>query len=220
MVTAAAGEDFSKWLNEKLRKLNTDETVFGAYITGILEGDETIEEKQEALQDIISQIVVSYILIFICLSSSLLNQQFISNIQELDIDAILKEILDKWEQFRPSANEPEQKAAFIDIDTKLAQLLESKAITATVHRQKCTPEEQRIREQILAQYSQVELDECEDDDVGTVGGGGGSAGPATEKDPIMEKNTNALDVAQLVKERREQAKVDSKAKKDKDKEDR
>lgn len=150
--------------------------------------------------------------------------QFINNNQELDIDAILTEILDKWEQFRPSDNEPEQKAAAIDIDTKLAQLLESKAITATVHRQKCTPEEQRIREQILAQYSQVELDECEDDDVGNVGsgvvGGGGSAGPAIEKDPIMEKNTNALDVAQLAKERREQAKIDSKAKKDKDKEDR
>lgn len=60
MVTTAGGEIFSKWLNEKLRKLNTDETVFGAYITGILEGDETFEEKQEALQDIISQIVVSY----------------------------------------------------------------------------------------------------------------------------------------------------------------
>lgn len=138
----------------------------------------------------------------------------------MDIDAILTEILDKWEQFRPSDSEPEQKAAVIDIDTKLAQLLESKAITATVHRQKCTPEEQRIREQILAQYSQVELDECEDDDVGNVCSGVVGGGPATEKDPIMEKNTNALDVAQLAKDRREQAKIDSKAKKDKDKEDR
>lgn len=64
MVTAAGGENFSKWLNEKLRSLNTDESVFGAYITGILEGDETIEEKQEALQDIISQIVVSNSLYF------------------------------------------------------------------------------------------------------------------------------------------------------------
>lgn len=105
----------------------------------------------------------------------------------------------------------------------MAKLLESKAIPAAVQRQKFTPEEQRIREQILAQYSQVELDECEDDDLGGGGGGGGgsTASSATiDNDPIMAKNTNALDVAQLAKERREQAKLDSKAKKDKDKEDR
>lgn len=102
--------------------------------------------------------------------------------------------------------------------------MESKAIPATVQRQKYTPEEQRIREQILAQYSQVELDECEDDDIGGSVQGGGSSSSTTsaavDSDPIMAKNTNALDVAQLAKERREQAKLDSKAKKDKDKEDR
>lgn len=78
----------------------------------------------------------------------------------------------------------------------------------------------RIRDQILAQYSQVELDECDDDDDGGPGPAGGASGVPIDKDPLMEKNTNAHDVAQLVKDRREQAKADSKAKKDKDKEDR
>lgn len=83
--------------------------------------------------------------------------------------------------------------------------MESSSIPTTVVRQQYTPEQLRIREQILAQYSQVELDECEDDDVPTsVAGGGGGGGTTTASDPIMMKNTNASDVAQLAKERREQ----------------
>lgn len=147
-------------------------------------------------------------------------------LQENDIDAIFNEILQKWESSRPKVEEV--KKVYEDVDTKLAKLLESKSITATVQRHQHTAEEQRIREQILAQYSQVELDECEDDDDvgggsggGSGGGGGnGGSGGTASSDPIMTKNTNALDVAQLTKERREQAKLDSKAKKDKDKEDR
>lgn len=50
---------FNKWLNNKLKSLNTDESVFGSYILGILEGDETKEEKYEALEGILSAIIVS-----------------------------------------------------------------------------------------------------------------------------------------------------------------
>lgn len=55
----ATGENFLKWLNSKLRELKTDENVYGSYIIGILEGDESIEEKKEALEEILSQIIVS-----------------------------------------------------------------------------------------------------------------------------------------------------------------
>lgn len=106
---------------------------------------------------------------------------------------------------------------------QLAKLLESKAIAATVQKHQLSAEEMRIRDQILAQYSQVELDECDDDDNGgppPAGAAAGSLAANSDNDPLMEKNTNAQDVAQLVKDRREQAKIDSKAKKDKDKEDR
>lgn len=50
---------FNKWLNNKLKSLNTDESVFGSYILGILEGDETKDEKREALEGILSAIIVS-----------------------------------------------------------------------------------------------------------------------------------------------------------------
>lgn len=52
-------EAFNKWLNNKLKSLNTDETVFGSYILGILEGDESKDEKREALDGILSAIIVS-----------------------------------------------------------------------------------------------------------------------------------------------------------------
>lgn len=87
-----------------------------------------------------------------------------------------------------------------DVDTKLAKLMESNSLPTTVVRQQYTAEELRIREQILAQYSQVELDECEDDDAPNTSGGA----TAATTDPMMQKNTNASDVAQLAKERREQ----------------
>lgn len=50
---------FEFWLNQKLRDCQTDETVFCSYITGILDGEESLDEKSEALNDILSEIIVS-----------------------------------------------------------------------------------------------------------------------------------------------------------------
>lgn len=57
--TKKMSSDFAEWLNKKLRELNTDESVFGSYISGILEGDETVDEKREALEGILAAIIVS-----------------------------------------------------------------------------------------------------------------------------------------------------------------
>lgn len=54
---AAAIDSFTAWLSTKLVELNTDENVFGSYIQGILDSDETAEEKAEALEGILSEIV-------------------------------------------------------------------------------------------------------------------------------------------------------------------
>lgn len=59
MKMAAAVDEFGIWLIDKLKSLNTDESVFGSYITAILDGDDTLEEKKEALEAIISDFVVS-----------------------------------------------------------------------------------------------------------------------------------------------------------------
>lgn len=54
-----AADEFSTWLDGKLQALNTDESVFGSYILGILDGDESPEEKLDALEGILAEIVVS-----------------------------------------------------------------------------------------------------------------------------------------------------------------
>lgn len=136
--------------------------------------------------------------------------------QESDIEKVISDILDKW-QSGQQPTEPIEEKKVEDVEDKLARLLETQHIATVVQRQ-YTPEELRIREQILSQYSQVELeDEYEEDEES---GGTAAGAPKEGSDPMMMKNTNALDVANLAKERREQARLDSKAKKDKDKEDR
>ncbi|KAH8026075.1 hypothetical protein HPB51_015424 [Rhipicephalus microplus] len=58
---AALHGDFELWLTDKLRALNIDPDVFGSYITGILEGNETEDEKSEALQGILTEVCVGEI---------------------------------------------------------------------------------------------------------------------------------------------------------------
>lgn len=57
-IMAVAAGTFDAWLSKKLQALNTDEGVFGTYIRGILEGDETEDEKTEALESILVGITV------------------------------------------------------------------------------------------------------------------------------------------------------------------
>lgn len=56
---AVASNSFDAWLSKKLQELNTDESVFSTYIRGILEGDETEDEKTEALESILTGVTVS-----------------------------------------------------------------------------------------------------------------------------------------------------------------
>lgn len=83
--------------------------------------------------------------------------------------------------------------------------------SGTRNRQNLTEEQKRIKEQILASYSQTDDPEEDDDE---------SNGTEEDDDPNFEKNTNKSDVQKLAREKREQAKQDSEQKKLKDKEDR
>ncbi|XP_017859725.1 PREDICTED: coiled-coil domain-containing protein 43 [Drosophila arizonae] len=182
--------EFQTWLNDQLRQLNTDESVFGAYIIGILEGEEeTQDEKIEALEGILSGTEAS-------------------NIEEL-----VASILQKWLQSHPSADEPPKKGLDIDVNAQLAKLLEQQKLQPAVKEREYTEEELRIKQQILAQYSQTAVSEEEDENTdGECGEPSGSS--------VMAPNTNKSDVANLAKEKREQARLESAAKKQKDKEDR
>ncbi|CAH1644754.1 unnamed protein product [Spodoptera littoralis] len=124
---ATAASDFEPWLSEKLKSLKTDEGVFGSYISGILESEDSVDEKKDALEGILSEIV------------------------EKDISTHIDEIIEKWESCRPKEELPKPVT---DVDVRLAQLLESQAPSTTTRRE-YTDEEKKIREAILSQYSQL-----------------------------------------------------------------
>lgn len=100
-------------------------------------------------------------------------------------------------------------------EVDIAQLLQNQtniSLQASSHdRRQLTEEEKRIKEQILASYSQCSDKEEEDEE---------GEESEDEDDPNLEKNTNKSDVQKLAKEKREQAKLESEQKKLKDKEDR
>ncbi|XP_026726910.1 coiled-coil domain-containing protein 43 [Trichoplusia ni] len=124
---ATAKSDFEPWLSEKLRSLKTDEGVFGSYISGILESEDSVDDKKDALEGILSEIV------------------------EKDISVHIDEIIEKWESCRPTEETPKPAT---DVDIQLAKLLESQ-VPATTTRREYTDEEKKIREAILSQYSQL-----------------------------------------------------------------
>ena len=55
---ADAGE-FESWLNDLLDSLGVDREVYGTYILGVIEEEESDEEKEDALQGILSAFLVN-----------------------------------------------------------------------------------------------------------------------------------------------------------------
>lgn len=134
-----------------------------------------------------------------------------NTLKENNIDNHIKEILTAWADSLSKNAPADGTATTEDVDVRLVRMLESQSLPTTTSRS-YTEEERRIREAILAQYSQMsdnEESEGEGEEEGATGGDGG-----------IEKNTNAAVIAHQERERRERAKVESQKKKDKDKEDR
>ncbi|XP_029177995.1 coiled-coil domain-containing protein 43 [Nylanderia fulva] len=185
---AVTANSFDTWLSKKLQELNTDEGVFGTYIKGILESDESQDEKTEALESILS------------------------GITEDNINKHVAEILSAWTEWLPAKDIAAASLPTEDVDVRLAKMLESQSLPTTTQRS-YTEEERRIREAILAQYSQMSDEEnSEGENREEDGASGGDCG--------IEKNLNAATIVQQEREKREKAKLESQKKKEKDKEDR
>lgn len=142
---------------------------------------------------------------------------FISS-QENDTESFVKAIFEKWyeENGTPSTVQPSNGTVKKQEQVDIAKLLETQAkiVNQSVKQNRqISDEERRIKEQILANYSQTTVKEEEDFEEGVVG-------EVDDEDPDLEKNTNKADVQKLAREKREQARLESAAKKQKDKEDR
>ncbi|XP_017315441.1 coiled-coil domain-containing protein 43 [Ictalurus punctatus] len=139
----SAGE-FEKWLNELLDGFGADREVYGVYILGVLQEEETDEEKSDALNGILSAFVDEDTLEEVC-------QQ------------ILKQWTDCCSRTAAASNQPEDEVQAI------ASLIEKQA--QIVVRQKAVSEEAKQRkEALLAQYANVTDDEDEGEDEEDVAG--------------------------------------------------
>nr|CAG4641311.1 EOG090X0H15 [Eulimnadia texana] len=191
-MAASMPVQFDSWLSGKLRSLNTDEGVFGTYIKGILEGDESQEEKLEALEGILTEILPE---------------------DGESLSDICKEILTQWNEFFD--NEASSKSsASVDVDTQIARIMEQQA-QIVVPQKKYTEEEKKLRQTILAQYAEVSDGEEEEEE--ETGAAGGETG---EDKILLSKNTNAEEVAKAERAKKEKLRQDAQKKKEKDKEDR
>ncbi|XP_028311179.1 coiled-coil domain-containing protein 43 [Gouania willdenowi] len=138
---AAPGSDtgeFESWLNDRLDALEVDREVYGAYILGILQEEESDDEKEDALRGILSAFL-----------------------DEDTMEDFCKKIINQWTDHcsksavKSNADDAEVQA--------IASLIEKQA--QIVVKQKGVSEESKKRkEALLAQYANITDDEHEDEE--------------------------------------------------------
>ncbi|KAF3845990.1 hypothetical protein F7725_003068 [Dissostichus mawsoni] len=94
-----AGE-FESWLNDRLDSLEVDREVYGTYILGVLEEEESDEEREDALQGILSAFV-----------------------EEDNVEDVCKQIIKQWTDWRDrSASKSDSDDALFK-NTNVAEVL-------------------------------------------------------------------------------------------------
>ncbi|XP_076355695.1 coiled-coil domain-containing protein 43-like [Tachypleus tridentatus] len=200
---ASAKEDtvrdsFEQWLNLQLSKLNTDQEVFGTYIKGILEGEETEDEKRDALEGILTEVT------------------------ENKISELCTEIMNKWTCMHQVSGNNAKQEKKEDVDTRLAKIMEKQAQSVSSGRN-LSVDDKKVREAILAHYSQVsDGEESDTEDPGGCEGGASAVGTISANvcDPFLVKNVNVETVLQSELEKREKNKAEVEKKKAQDKQNR
>uniref|UniRef100_A0AAQ4R8B2 Coiled-coil domain-containing protein 43 n=1 Tax=Gasterosteus aculeatus aculeatus TaxID=481459 RepID=A0AAQ4R8B2_GASAC len=188
-----AGE-FESWLNDRLDSLEVDREVYGAYILGVLQEEESDEEKEDALQGILSAFLVTQMRdhttrhVLVLNKSSGLSSDNTSGCWS--ICCVLK-----------VSSEVQAIASLIE---KQAQIV--------VKHKKVSEETKKGKEALLAQYANVTDDEHEDEEEEATSG---NNFPAPEKS--LFKNTNVEEVLNRQKQKRDQARDDAQKKKEGDK---
>uniref|UniRef100_M4A036 Coiled-coil domain-containing protein 43 n=1 Tax=Xiphophorus maculatus TaxID=8083 RepID=M4A036_XIPMA len=121
-----AGE-FESWLNDRLDLLEVDREVYGAYILGILKEEESDEEKEDALQGILSAFL-----------------------DEDTIEEVCKQIISHWKECcnrlaaRQNTDDAEVQA--------IASMIEKQA-QIVVKQKEVSKESKKRKEALLAQYA-------------------------------------------------------------------
>ncbi|XP_046893787.1 coiled-coil domain-containing protein 43 [Hypomesus transpacificus] len=196
-----AGE-FESWLNDRLDSLEVDREVYGAYILGVLQEDETDEEKGDALQGILSAFL-----------------------DEDSLDNVCGEIIRQWTE---SCARSTSKSN-VDVEVQAIASMIEKQAQIVVKQKEVSEESKKRKEALLAQYANItdNEDEAEEEETGgaCVPSGDKSLFKNTNVEEVLnrkkQQRDQARDDSQKKKEQdkmqREKEKLSKQERKDKEK---
>ncbi|KAJ8364589.1 hypothetical protein SKAU_G00134200 [Synaphobranchus kaupii] len=119
---------FESWLNVRLDSLEVDRDVYGAYILGVLQEEETEDEKIDALQGILSAFL-----------------------EDGALEDVCREIIQHWTESTFSKEKITQSDAEVQA---IANMIEKQA-QIVVKQKEVSEEEKKRKEALLAQYANV-----------------------------------------------------------------
>ncbi|KAG9350147.1 hypothetical protein JZ751_026500 [Albula glossodonta] len=119
---------FESWLNDRLDSLEVDRDVYGAYILGVLQEEETEDEKMDALQGILSAFL-----------------------EEDALENVCREIIKHWAE---SCSISIAKNTQSDEVQAIANMIEKQA-QIVVKQKEVSEEAKKRKEALLAQYANV-----------------------------------------------------------------
>ncbi|CAC5386043.1 unnamed protein product [Mytilus coruscus] len=136
---ATSQQPFEEWLCAKLLSLDPeiDTDVFVMYINGILETDDSSDEKKESMSEILSEV-------------------FPENSSD-----ICAEVYSKWEEINGLAASKDNSDSE-NLAKQLSNMLENQKIESVKPKENLSKEEIERKAAILAQYSQVSDEEDDD----------------------------------------------------------
>ncbi|XP_062302981.1 coiled-coil domain-containing protein 43 [Osmerus eperlanus] len=156
-----AGE-FESWLNDRLDSLEVDREVYGAYILGVLQEDETDEEKGDTLQGILSAFL-----------------------DEDSLDNVCGEIIRQWTE--RSARSTSKSDVDVEVQA-IASMIEKQA-QIVVKQKEVSEESKKRKEALLAQYANITDNEDEAEEEETAGG---ACVPSGEKSLFKNTNVEEV----------------------------
>ncbi|KAF7225741.1 coiled-coil domain containing 43 [Nothobranchius furzeri] len=135
--------EFESWLNDRLDSLEVDREVYGAYILGILQEEESDEEKNDALEGILSAFL-----------------------DEGAMGDVCKQIIDQWAEYSSkSAGRRNPDDAEVQA---IATMIEKQA-QIVVKQKEVSEESKKRKEALLAQYANITDEDTEAEGEPTTG---------------------------------------------------
>ncbi|KAG5854987.1 hypothetical protein ANANG_G00043900 [Anguilla anguilla] len=181
---------FESWLNVRLESLEVDKDVYGAYILGVLQEEESEDEKIDALQGILSAFL-----------------------EDGALEDVCREIIKHWTESTLST----EKITQCDEVQAIANMIEKQA-QIVVKQEEVSEDAKKRKEALLAQYANKKnpsnfldfsTEIAEEEEAG--------AACVVDSEKSLFKNTNVEDVLTKKKQQREQARDSAQKKKEQDK---